>query len=312
MILHTFLKILRKLYKKFSKKKASKGINIICDPEEASNIIIKLLESPDPCMIARYGSTELGTIFSFRDNKEKSVIGYIKGNCPKWWESKYFLNAIRVYSGFFPANETTLKRFCALMEEDSKYVDVLGIWQEFDHILAPKDCKFLDLKYLEPFWSKTPWTTALKDKKILVVHPFADSIQKQYENIEGIFKNPDILPVFKSFKVVRAIQSLGGECNQFHDWFEALDYMKNQIDSHDYDICLIGCGAYGFPLAAHVKRKGKKAIHIGGALQLIFGIRGKRWDSMPEYAPFINEKWIRASRSETPETSNDVEGGCYW
>ena len=27
----------------------------------------------------------------------------------------------------------------------------------------------------------------------------------------------------------------------------------------------LGCGAYGFPLAAHVKRMGKKAIHMGGS-----------------------------------------------
>lgn len=36
--------------------------------------------------------------------------------------------------------------------------------------------------------------------------------------------------------------------------------MKSEIDKCDYDVCLIGCGAYGFPLAAHVKHKGKQAI----------------------------------------------------
>ena len=50
--------------------------------------------------------------------------------------------------------------------------------------------------------------------------------------------------------------------------------MKSQMDQTDYDIALIGCGAYGFPLAAHAKRMGKQAIHMGGSLQLLFGIRG--------------------------------------
>ena len=54
--------------------------------------------------------------------------------------------------------------------------------------------------------------------------------------------------------------------------------MKAQIDKEDFDICLIGAGAYGFPLAAYVKRKGKKAVHLGGALQLLFGIKGSRWE----------------------------------
>ena len=37
-----------------------------------------------------------------------------------------------------------------------------------------------------------------------------------------------------------------------------------------------------FPSRLHVKRKGKKAFHIGGALQLLFGIYGHRWEN-PNY-----------------------------
>lgn len=50
------------------------------------------------------------------------------------------------------------------------------------------------------------------------------------------------------------------------------------MDAVDYDIVLLGCGAYGFPLAAYAKRRGKQAIHMGGSLQLLFGIKGKRWE----------------------------------
>lgn len=74
---------------------------------------------------------------------------------------------------------------------------------------------------------------------------------------------------------LEAVQSLGGSNNKFQSWFEALQWMEDEMDKTDYDICLIGCGAYGFPLAAHAKRKGKKAVHLGGALQLLFGIKGK-------------------------------------
>lgn len=86
--------------------------------------------------------------------------------------------------------------------------------------------------------------------------------------------------------------------------------MKHKIDSINYDICLIGCGAYGFPLAAYIKRQGKQAIHVGGALQLLFGIKGRRWDEM--YQNVYNEYWVRPSKNETPQTSGNVEGGCYW
>jgi hypothetical protein len=93
--------------------------------------------------------------------------------------------------------------------------------------------------------------------------------------------------------------------------------MKAQIDSHDYDVCLIGAGAYGFPLAAHVKRMGKKGFHMGGSLQLLFGIIGKRWESAEyndtyNYSRLINEHWVRPGDSEKPDGAQKVEGACYW
>ena len=45
------------------------------------------------------------------------------------------------------------------------------------------------------------------------------------------------------------------------------------MNKTDYDICLIDCGAYKFPLAAHAKRQGKKAIHLDGSLQLLSKIK---------------------------------------
>ena len=80
----------------------------------------------------------------------------------------------------------------------------------------------------------------------------------------------------------------------------------------DFDIALIGCGAYGLPLAVQLKRAGKQAIHIGGALQLLFGIKGTRWENKPEASILFNEYWIRADLSERPRRLDQVEGGCYW
>jgi hypothetical protein len=98
--------------------------------------------------------------------------------------------------------------------------------------------------------------------------------------------------------------------------------MEDRMDSTEYDIALIGCGAYGFPLAAHAKRMGKKAVHLGGALQILFGIKGKRWED-PNYSvgfgnrtnPYLemfNEYWVRPSADECPKDAKSVENGCYW
>lgn len=65
---------------------------------------------------------------------------------------------------------------------------------------------------------------------MVVVHPFAESIKNQYDNYrDKIFEDPKVLPTFSSFRVVKAVQSLGGESN-FETWFEALDYMKKKLN----------------------------------------------------------------------------------
>jgi len=98
--------------------------------------------------------------------------------------------------------------------------------------------------------------------------------------------------------------------------------MKREIGKADFDICLIGCGAYGFPLAAHVKKIGKQAVHFGGGLQLMFGIKGIRWKNpqialdvgLPEdcyLKYFSNPAWVSPDAYRTVH-SDKVENNCYW
>jgi hypothetical protein len=77
-------------------------------------------------------------------------------------------------------------------------------------------------------------------------------------------------------------------------------------------VALLGCGAYGLPLAAAIKRSGRQAIHLGGALQVLFGIRGRRWEQIPKIAALMNDHWIRPSEAETPVSAVRVDQGCYW
>ena len=90
--------------------------------------------------------------------------------------------------------------------------------------------------------------------------------------------------------------------------------MKKQIDKVDFDIAIIGCGAYGMPLAAKLKGAGKQAIHLGGATQLLFGIKGRRWEENypSKIATFFNEHWVYPNKEETPQNAKVVERGCYW
>lgn len=322
------IKSFRKLY-----QKVSGGVDKLPslayeqDPDVVSSIIYDELMGEGACMVARFGSTELTTLVNYWGVKypDKNIIGYIKGKSLPWWWNDGIIDQMQRWSGFFPPTQERIKQFCELMLQDMEEADVLGSWQDGEAYFQQqmRSCKRVRLMYLDPYWTKYPWTKALVDKRILVVHPFADTIQKQYKKRELLFENKDILPSFASLEVIKAVQSLGGEDTPFNDWFEALDYMKSEIEKHDFDICLIGCGAYGFPLAAHVKRMGKKAVHMGGSLQLLFGIRGKRWEvydphyEQPgnvfiDYYNLPNEHWVRPNEDEKPQNRAKVEDSCYW
>ncbi|MEI7736983.1 MAG: hypothetical protein WCI49_16050, partial [Ferruginibacter sp.] len=123
--------------------------------------------------------------------------------------------------------------------------------------------------------------------------------------------NSSILPDFE-LKTIAAVQTIAGNKTEFTDWFEALNHMKNQIDATDFDVAIIGAGSYGLPLSAYVKDKGKISIHMGGATQILFGIKGKRWDDHPVISKLYNEYWVRPEVSEIVPNAEKVEGGCYW
>lgn len=209
------------------------------------------------------------------------------------------------------------------MLQDIPEVDILGSWLAGEQLFEKelKNADKVHLRLLEPYWAENHWSRALEGKKILIVHPFAKDIEQQYQKRDLLFEK-NILPTFQ-LTTIQAVQSVAGEKTEFVDWFEALEFMKAEIDKVDYDICLIGCGAYGFPLAAHVKRMGKKGFHYGGALQLLFGIKGKRWEDpnygvevwgIPNgfYTNLMNEHWIRPEGNNKPKNAQVVEGACYW
>lgn len=322
------LKALRKLYLKSFGTLHLSPIPQEKDADKASDMIYDLLVSDKPCMIARFGAVELSCIINYLSIKEnnRNIFKYIKGETIDWWWNEGVKYSMMNNAGFFPPTEDNLERFCELMLEDAKEMDMCGmfpaietdIWKVFSYI---KNSTFVPLYAYDAFISKRPWTRVLKGKKVLVVHPFAELIEKQYKKRELLFDNPDILPDFY-LKTIKSVQSIGGQPCGFKDWFHALSWMENQIDSCDYDICLLGCGAYGFPLATHVKKRGKKSIHIGGGLQLLFGIKGKRWESnsltvrlgLPDGCYlnlFKNPEWVRPNEYKT-EQSESVEGACYW
>jgi hypothetical protein len=65
-------------------------------------------------------------------------------------------------------------------------------------------------------------------------------------------------------------------------------------------------------IGAELKKQGVIAIVMGGATQVLFGIKGQRWASHSVISTFWNEAWVYPKGTETPGGASLIEGGCYW
>jgi hypothetical protein len=325
------IRLIRKVYR-FITRKSFELPSCDYDRRSVNKLLFEVLNLDQPFMISRFGTTELITINNYLciQKNRFALIGiwdFIIDNTHTPWWNKTQMNFLDVYSGVYPPTQETSIKFSERYLIDIPLIDVLGSFQYYEKFMPlNRDIKKVQLETLYPFFVENPWTKVLAGKKVLVVHPFEDTIKHQYRFRTHLFDNPDILPEFELI-TLKAVQSAAGIRPPFENWFLALSHMEEEISRIEFDICLIGCGAYGLPLAAHVKRIGKKAIHMGGGLQLLFGIKGKRWDN-PDYGkneyhqypelmkiPYVslyNEYWIRPLESDTPKSSKKLDGAIYW
>lgn len=289
----------------------------LVEPSATQQMIRELLLSDKPCMIARFGSVELQAVVDYLNPPTlKNAFRFVKGVIPAWGYAPSTMRTMHINAGFFPASKAMLDQFGKLMMDCAPVVDMLGSWRPEESIVMPymPNAVCVPLYALEPYYFDNPWTTALEGKKVLVVHPFEDTIRKQHEagRYEHLFADKRLTPNYE-LQTLKAVQSIAGNKPEgFDDWFQALDWMKDEIGKRDFDIAIIGCGAYGFPLAAYVKQIGKKAVHLGGAVQNLFGIQSNASENNKDLAGMINEYWVRASQAETPRNAEKVENSRYW
>lgn len=283
----------------------------VLDSEKGNLWLAEMILSGKPFAAVRYGGVEMHT---YTEGKE-----YILG-LRKQMRQEIVDTASR-QAGFFPRDVSYLPKYVEVIEDTSKEIDFLATYStRMENYMIKSfmshDAVVSDNRALEPYYfmHKNPWSTALAGKRVLVIHPFADTIREQYKKREKLFEDPDILPEFE-LQTLKAVQTIvGTKDERFETWFEALKWMYDEALKIPFDIAILGCGAYGQPLACMLKRAGKQAIHIGGATQIMFGIRGRRWElNSPFISSLFNENWVRPSAAETPlNKENNEFGGAYW
>lgn len=295
----------RKLFKTSAPYGKVNGSRVIKKHNEANEVIGQMIDSGNPFMIGRFGSTELSILngaFEISLGKRDTFLQCVLQNA-------------QTAAGIFYADHDTLMHFSDYMLSSVKDLDYIGLWNDKSELFTVKNfapqAKGIELWCLEPYYYlENSWTHHLKGKRVLVVSPFAKSIESRFEHKQYLFDEnfwPDC-----EWIPFQAVQTISGNIDdRFETWFDALDYMISNIRNIDFDIAVIGCGAYGFPLASAIKNMGKQAIHLGGATQILFGIRGKRWDNS-ELNVYFNDHWIYPGEDEKPKGFGRVENGCYW
>lgn len=280
--------------------------------QEAFDHLKSILNKNQPHILLRLGMTETGYMdFWMRENNlnEMFVKSLLSGQSKHWLEC----------TGFFPVEKNYIERFLNLYAEiiysisktpfQATYMETKPS-EVLDNVF--KKCTRLE-QGLNPFYNNPIFQSELKDKKLCIVTCFPESFKKQCNKLELLFDdkrlvnlNPKNITFVKSppHKFISTEKE-----NRFSNWFEALDQMTEDITHSNYEILLTSCGAYSLPLCYHAFKSNKIAFNLGGGLQLLFGIKGKRWND-PFYK--FNEHWISPLKEETPQEVNKVEDGCYW
>lgn len=281
-------------------------------PVDGNKIITDAIRAAKPFASGKMGSIEANALAFYLKNRNGAAMA--KSSYDSHIRKTLFENA-----GVFPTSEDAFDDFCHVYYSSVADTDALVSWNvagEVDVLRSLPRKILIRIKDLEPYYLSgmtdvVPWSAALEGLRVVVVSPFASSIEKQYARRTKLWDDVRILPDF-DLRTVRAPLSAALVPPTSKDWTDALNLMKHQVDQHNYDVLLVGAGAYSLPLGAYAKSKGKIGLHLGGALQILFGITGKRWEENAEVARFIKPSWVRPSLEETPQKATLVEGGCYW
>jgi hypothetical protein len=278
---------------------------------KAGPVLTEMITKKVPYASGKMGSVEVSGLTTYLNRVKARSRG---SRVPAY--SRFLLPKMHVNAGIFPKAEEEYDRFGAIYLEAVQNCDMLASWDVAGEAqILGRYCKkavlvdTISLHY--PFFISDPWSSALEGKRVLVVSPFIDTIRKQHQRFDTLWDDPRVLPPF-DLLTLRVPLSAGLVTPVDADWSSALDRLKNEMSQLDYDVALIGAGAFSLPLVVHAKNAGRIGIHLGGPLQILFGILGGRWTWNPDFKRFIKDTWVRPSEEETPKSAGLVEGACYW
>lgn len=156
-------------------------------PNEANGYISEKLERRDPVVVARLGSVEARLVGEWRFRKKRF--------------SKKTLAESHMNAGIYPVECSQLERAAEIMWEALNNLSLLARWNSpyQSKLIRDKGVErfsLCNLADIEPWRFECPWSRYLEGRRVLVVHPFTETIKRQYERRDQIFKDKAVLPNF--------------------------------------------------------------------------------------------------------------------
>ncbi len=231
-------------------------------------------------------------------------------------------------AGIFPVTEQSVREWLNVYRWATQTADVMAAgwyaplarseWTLLDRVNPT--VKRIPLRSLEPYYVEpvNQWTRALDGQRVTVVSSFVRTMENQLVNADLIWRGQETLLPHAKWSFVRSYYSpvlAKGSCEWpkvMRGWQDAILHLETEVLKTNPQVVLLGCGALAMPLAARLKQKGTIAIVMGGAIQVLFGIKGRRWENHPVISALWNEHWVYPAEDEIPKGAKDVEGGCYW
>lgn len=156
------------------------------------------------------------------------------------------------------------------------------------------------------------WHKKLSNKKILAISSSEKSFRYQAERYDKIWSGAKIKD-FDFVKIPSSEHLYKKDPDHIIEWDKKVEKAKNEICKKDFDFAMLGCGGIGLILVDFIKNElNKSCTYLGGTIQLFFGIRGGRWESIKNNWYNSNDYWIKPFKEDIPKHYKVNEGGCYW
>lgn len=297
----------------------------LLNQNEGARELVRAVQVGDAYAAGKLGTSELAALYWYITHRQHKIDA---------GRAAYPLHVFRhmvVNAGLYPARPEIIDGWCEhMLHTVLPSMDLMVEWSPtsklheyyFLEAHAPHSRRTV-LRALEPYYEddvSDRYTLAIPDNSnVAIISPFVDTILAQGPRLHQIWCdkplwNPSIrcIPIQTFFTPLVSSLSAQQWPSRLTSWQAACDATVEKVRSVGAKYALVGCGALSLPIVAALKAAGCIAIHTGGATQIMFGIKGRRWDAHSVISKLYNDAWVRPAAHEIPEHASAIENGCYF